>query len=109
MTTIDVITINDTFRITAYDHATGSEKVCAAISTLMYTLEGWLINNPSSSKNHISELKSGYAFIEFEMLDDKAKAVTSAIVFGLMQLENAYGDYLKVRIDKESIKTFLSA
>ena len=33
------------YPVTAKDHATGSVEMCAAISTLVYTLEGWLRNS----------------------------------------------------------------
>lgn len=33
------------YTVTARDHATGSVEMCAAISTLIYTLEGWLRNS----------------------------------------------------------------
>jgi len=104
MTKVNITSSNNTISLVAIDHATGSQQVCTAISTLLYTLEGWLINNPASNKNHSSQMKDGYAFIEYEMLDEKCKAVTSAVVFGLMQIENSFPEYIQTRIDSNVIK-----
>lgn len=83
--------------ITARDHATGSPEVCSAVSTLMYTLAGWMINNEEHIRNPISILESGYSFIMFGY-DDISKAVFDSIVIGLLQVEKVNDGFIRISL-----------
>ena len=45
MTRVTIYSDGSAREIIAEDHATGNVQVCAAVSTLLYSLAGWLINN----------------------------------------------------------------
>ena len=76
------------------DHADGSPEVCAAISCLAYTLAGWLANN--QVKVYEKQLEPGFVSIRFAKTHDSEVAF-DVFCIGLLQLENSFPDYLKVK------------
>ena len=78
-------------RIECRGHATGSEKVCAAISALMYALVGYLVNR-DNAVIHDKILDSGYNRVVFEGFDDAFEVVR----IGLLQVAHTYPEYLKI-------------
>ena len=83
----------DTYRIECQGHATGSELVCAAVSVLVTTLAGYLENELVNSKH---KLTMGDCLVEMQTTDPAAIGAWRATVFGLMQLENSFPDYIQV-------------
>jgi uncharacterized protein YsxB (DUF464 family) len=76
-------------------HATGSEKVCAAVSGIVYALEGFLNNFPECIKQKKSELKNGEAeFVFFG--DERVYYPFMMAIIGLKQIEKSYPEYIRV-------------
>lgn len=99
MTKVSVYDIDNHIYVSAHDHATGSKEVCAAVSCLMYTLEGYLRNNEAKVKNHKATFKDGFAVVEFDAIDFDVYHGLECVVTGLLLIQGSYPDYLKVDID----------
>ena len=82
------------FTLILYGHATGSEKVCAAISSIVYALAGYLknIEVEKGEKPPVIQLKSGFSSFRFS--GKEAKSAYDMAVIGLMQLANQYPKYI---------------
>ena len=107
MTTVTFSEDNNRIRVTAIDHAYGSDAVCNGVSIMMYSLESWLLNNSDSISGHESEFKSGKAEIEFTSVSNKVYTVLDFVRQGLEQVEYTYGDkFLKVNVS-EKLKTHM--
>ena len=97
MTDITVREKDNLYLIQAKGHATGSEKVCSGISAIMYSLAGWLENNEEHIRYKSHKLTSGDAVIEFKGTDEIARAVFDMAVIGLLQIEQKYPDFIKIK------------
>lgn len=75
-------------------HATGSVEVCAAVSTLVYTLLGWLKNADGVSLEK-EKSADGYAEIRFSG-GENARAVYELICIGFLQLELANKNFIAI-------------
>ena len=82
------------YRIEAHGHA-GSSTVCNAVSALLYALEGALVNH-DSAVCHFSRLQPGDAEIECIAQDDLPAEDFRCILIGLMQIELAHPDEIKI-------------
>lgn len=88
----------DRFRLRCEGHATGNQDVCAAVSSLVYALAGFLGNRQGGSTVvDRRDLKEGYAEILFTSRDQKVLGAWDMTLFGLKQLENSFGDYIRVK------------
>ena len=81
------------FYLCCEGHATGSQDVCAAVSAIVTSLAGYLAN---ADIWFTSCLDEGYAEIVFDSDDEKLAGAWGLAVFGLKQLENTFGDYIRV-------------
>ena len=105
MTNITIQMDENIVRITGVNHAFGSPETCHGISTMFYALEGFLANNEVKVKNHSSDLKGGYAFIEFEPISDSMKSVLSMFYIGLAQVVKCYeNEYANLRVDSKFLE-----
>ena len=75
-------------------HAVGSCEVCAAVSTLVYTLLGYLKNADSVTLEK-EEIADGYAEIEFSG-GESARAVYELISIGFLQLAKSKSKFIEV-------------
>lgn len=75
-------------------HAVGSVEVCAAVSTLVYTLLGYL-KNADGVVVEKEELADGYAEIEFSG-GECARVAFEFVAVGFLQLERANKKFLKI-------------
>lgn len=75
-------------------HATGSSEVCSAVSTLVYTLLGYLKNADGVAVEK-EELADGYAEIEFSG-GECARVAYELICIGFLQLSQSKGEFLEV-------------
>lgn len=75
-------------------HATGSVEVCAAVSTLVYTLLGYLKNADGVAVEN-AELADGYADIEFSG-GECARVAYELICIGFLQLAMAKGELIEI-------------
>ena len=75
-------------------HATGSVEVCAAVSTLVYTLLGYLKNADGVAVEN-AELADGYAEIEFSG-GECARVAFDLICIGFLQLAMAKGEHVEI-------------
>ena len=107
MTTVTISKINNLIKVTAHDHAYGSEMVCNAVSVMIYSLEAWILNNPELVKSHESDFRPGDAYIKFVATDAEVFSILDFIVTGLLQVENTYGrQFIAVNVSEE-IKSLL--
>lgn len=101
MTKIDITIAEPRYSIIFDGHSTGSAEVCAGISALMYSLEGYLRNNEEDLFIHSAKVdKPGWAYIMFE-LEEPAKNVKGAfelVVIGLLQIQEAYPEFCEVKV-----------
>lgn len=76
---------------------------CAAVSTLVCTLAGYLHNIPC--KIMTEELSSGHARIFYRGRRKELKTAFDLVTIGFLQLEKSYPDAVKI-IFSEKIKNF---
>lgn len=87
----------DRFRIRFEGHATGSDEVCAAVSSLVYAMAGYLENQAGRNTTvQRMELAEGQAEILFTTRDKQVKGAWEMMVFGLRQLAHNFRDYIRV-------------
>lgn len=75
-------------------HSTGSCEVCAAVSTLVYTLLGYLKNADGISLLK-EELADGRAYIEFSG-GEGARAAYELICIGFLQLARSQEKFIEI-------------
>lgn len=89
------------YALTCEGHATGSPEVCAAISCLAGSLEGWVENSPSADAQQL-EIRPGFVQITFAPADGTDGAVMACqgvydlLQIGFLRLEAAAPDFLCV-------------
>lgn len=83
----------------AVGHATGSDKVCAAVSGILYALAGYL-NNAKGVDVHDMRMEDGRVTLKWSGGKRDLAALQMACI-GLMQLEKAHGEYIKTKIGDE--------
>lgn len=84
------------YSIELFGHATGSDKVCAAVSGLVYALAGYLDNDTDVRWKNV-DLSPGLASFDWEGGAESEGAWRMAII-GLAQLEKAEPERIKVHI-----------
>lgn len=77
-------------------HAVGSCEVCAAVSTLAYTLLGYL-KNAGDVVVEKSELADGYAEIEFSG-GECARAAFEMVSVGFLQLARSKENFIDIEV-----------
>lgn len=83
-------------------HATGSEKVCAAVSGILYALAGYLQNAKGVT---IDQMRMDDAYVCIKWTGGKRDlAALQMACIGLMQIEKAEGDFLKTEISEKIFK-----
>jgi uncharacterized protein YsxB (DUF464 family) len=85
----------DRYTVGASGHATGSMEICAAVSTLLYSLAGFLHNSPSEILSEV--LVPGEALLSFAGGDDD-ETVFSFMVIAFSQLEKSEPAHIKVEV-----------
>lgn len=81
------------YTVTARGHATGSVEICAAISTLVYSLAGWLRNVDATV--YTERLEPGDACLSYQG-DADGETVFNFVCIAFLQLEMAYPANIKV-------------
>ena len=103
MTKIEITDANPRFSLTFDGHATGSAEVCAGISALMFSLEGYLQNHEENLFLHSSKVDNpGHGYIAFE-LEDPSKDICGAfelVTIGLLQIADSYPEFCQIEINK---------
>lgn len=103
MTKIEITDANPRYFLSFDGHATGSAEVCAAVSALMFSLEGYLRNHEEDLFLHSSKVDNpGRGYISFE-LEDPAKDIQGAfelVTIGLLQIADSYPEFCTVKINK---------
>lgn len=79
-------------------HATGSVETCAAVSTLVYTLLGYL-KNASGVAVENEVIADGYAEIEFSG-GECARVAYELISIGFLQLAQAKSNFIEFFLEK---------
>lgn len=102
MTTITFLKLGNRIKISAHDHAYGSEMVCNAVSIMLFSLEAWLESCPDMIKNHESEFKPGHAEIEFTPVECEIYTVLAFIIVALYEIEVNYGrKFIALNVSEE--------
>ena len=86
------------YSVVCEGHAVGSCEVCAAVSTLVYTLLGYLKNADDVAVEN-AELADGYAEIEFSG-GENARVAYELICIGFLQLEQSSAKYIEIFLEK---------
>lgn len=86
------------YSVVCEGHAVGSCEVCAAVSTLVYTLLGYLKNADGVAVEN-AELADGYAEIEF-LGGENARAAYDLICIGFLQLEQSSAKFIEIFLKK---------
>lgn len=101
MTKIEITNAEPRYTVTFDGHATGSAEVCAGVSALMFSLEGYLRNHDKELFLHSARVdKPGWAFIRFE-LEEPAKDIKGAFemfTIGVLQIAETYPDFCQVTV-----------
>lgn len=103
MTRVTTAAQGNTYIIEAKGHATGSEAVCSAISAIMYALAGYVLNARDIDVQ-LCILDDGHATVKFSG-DVTAEAVYKMAEIGLLQIEAANADCIKVTENKNFLKS----
>ena len=82
------------YSVVCEGHAVGSCEVCAAVSTLVYTLLGYLKNADGVALEK-EEIADGYAEIEFSG-GESARTVYELICIGFLQLGQAKSNFVEI-------------
>ena len=86
------------YSVVCEGHAVGSCEICAAVSTLVYTLLGYLKNADDIAVEN-AELADGYAEIEFSG-GACAGVAFELISIGFLQLGQAKGNFIEIFLEK---------
>lgn len=79
-------------------HATGSERVCAAISGIVYALAGYLVND-TETEMLTQWMEPGDTSLQF-ICGERGLAAMQMACIGLMQIEKAEPEYVRTKISK---------
>lgn len=91
----------DHYELFAHGHATGKPEVCAAISSIVYALAGYIGNaTDGSTLAYDDRLKSGSTHIHFRG-GEGAKGAFEMAVIGLAQIAKAYPEQVQVEYREE--------
>lgn len=103
MTKINITMAEPRYSILFDGHAAGSAEVCAGISALMFSLEGYLRNHEDELFLHSAKLdEPGFGYISFE-LEDPAKNITGAFemtAIGLLQIAGSYPEFCEANLNE---------
>ncbi len=88
---------DEKYFLRAVGHAEGSPEVCAAVSSIVYALAGYLENAKALNTAEVydQKLESGDVEIYFGG-DDTARAVFEMAVIGIMQIAKAHPELVQV-------------
>lgn len=92
----------DEYALICVGHA-NTVETCASVSTLCYTLAGYLRNIKCEIKD--IRLESGDVFIRYKGKGKEARAAYEMTLIGFLSLEHSYPD--AVTVIREKDKTFL--
>ena len=85
--------------IVVQGHATGSDRVCAAVSGLLYALAGYLTN---AKGVEIQTIRMEDAYVCLKWTGGKRDlAALQTVCIGLMQIEKANPDFIKTEISEK--------
>jgi uncharacterized protein YsxB (DUF464 family) len=99
MTCVTLSRANGRYTVEAQGHAEGSVQACAAVSTLMYSLIGFLANS-SGVEIETEDMADGYFLVEFSG-GALAQAMYDFCLIAFLQLEKNYGEYVAVTLDNK--------
>lgn len=95
MTSVTLNEDDGRYVVEAVGHATGSAQTCAAVSTLMFSVMGYLAN--ADGVDVVNEDHTeGYFLIEFSG-GDAARVIFEFLQIAFLQLEKKYGEFLMVK------------
>ena len=86
------------FFVSCQGHATGNQDVCAAASCLVYTLAGWLRNQPGVKAIKAELDEDASAAFEF-CGGDSAQVAFDLICTGFLQLELTSPEHISVTLN----------
>lgn len=99
MTCVTLSRTNSKYAVEAQGHAEGSVQACAAVSTVMYSLIGFLAN-VEGVELETEDIADGYFLVEFSG-GALAQAMYDFCLIAFLQLEKNYGEYVTVTLDNK--------
>lgn len=99
---IDIPGRGNVWTLRASGHATGSDAACTAVSAMLYSLAGYLVNAKEHGRAEClhHEMGGGEALLSYAG-DDRMSEVFRAITIGLLQISQAMPDYVQVQAPKD--------
>jgi uncharacterized protein YsxB (DUF464 family) len=98
MTKVKVHLGKDRYFLTAEDHATGSEQVCAAVSAITLTLLGYVLNLEQAGQAEICGKRAESGLFQLNAKGgEKCRAAFEMAAQGLLQLEGSFPQYISVK------------
>ena len=95
MTQVNLTQDGNRYTVTATGHATGSVEMCAAISALLYALEGWLAN----SSVNVQEKRMDDADVRIVFVGGKScETVFDMVTIGFLRLQETDRNRIKVDV-----------
>ena len=99
MTCVTLSNTKGRYTVEAQGHAEGSVQACAAVSTLMYSLTGFLANAEGVELD-TEDIADGYFLVEFSG-GALAQAMYDFCLIAFLQLEKSYGGYVTVALEHD--------
>ena len=98
---VEVLAVYDTphYTLTSKGHATGSDKACAAVSSIMYALGGWVLNHRAILPHADVTLGKGDAKV-YAVGGSDLQAAFETAVLGLMQVAKSEPERVKVKVSR---------
>lgn len=95
MTQVKLTQDGNKYTVTATGHATGSVEMCAAISSLLYALDGWLAN----SDVIVSEKRMDDADVHIVFVGgERCETVFDMVTIGFLRLQETDRERIKVDV-----------
>lgn len=77
--------------------ASGEDIVCAGVSSIIFSLLGWLENHPEEMENADTDVSSGAVFIYCDC-SEKALTAFELVAIGLEQIALRYPDHVAIEL-----------
>ena len=102
MTKIYISISKDLYMIEFCGHASGSPETCSGISSLMFSLEGFLQNHEEDLMEHVYSIPEdntdAMTFIRFRTRSDEVQGAFEMTLIGLLQIQKSYPEYCRVTL-----------
>ena len=99
MTNVTLSHVGERYSVEAIGHAEGSAQACAAVSTIMFSVLGYL-SNVEGIEINTADFAEGFFSIEFSG-GEPAQEMYDFCTVAFLQLEKSYSEYVTVSSHSE--------